>query len=1157
MALAAVSLDDKYVVEQGRVFLTGVQALVRLPMMQRRRDERAGLNTAGFISGYRGSPLGNYDQGLLAARKFLSKHAIQFWPGVNEDLAATAVWGTQQINLFPGSKVDGVFSIWYGKSPGVDRSGDAFRHANSAGTANFGGVLALAGDDHAPKSSTLSMQSDHSLMAVKIPVLYPAGVQDFLDYGLYGWAMSRYTGLWIGFKVVSDTVESAASVDIDPHRAEVVLPEDFAMPPGGLNIRWPDLWYELDDRIEMHKLAAAQAFVRANKLDRVVIESPRPRLGIVSAGKSYLDVRQAFDDLGMDERMASEMGIRLYKVAMTWPLEPEGLRRFASGLDEILVVEEKRAFLEPQVKEILYHMPAEARPRVVGKTDETGAPLLSSCRELQPSAIARVIASRLKRFQPAPRLDERLAFLDAGDRALAALNPPIERTPYFCSGCPHNTSTRVPEGSRALSGIGCHFMAQWMNRDTDTYTHMGAEGANWIGQAPFTETPHIFQNIGDGTYFHSGILAVRACVAANVNLTFKVLYNDAVAMTGGQHVDGQLSVPQVTRQLASEGVKRIAVVTDEPEKYAIGTDFAPGVSIHHRDDLDAVQRELREWKGVSALVYDQTCAAEKRRRRKRGTFPDPAKRVFINEMVCEGCGDCSVASNCLSVVPVETEYGRKRAIDQSSCNKDYSCVKGFCPSFVTVHGGRLRKRRTAEGGIDDIRLPEPAHPSVDTPYGILVTGVGGTGVVTIGALLGIAAHMEGKGCTVLDITGLAQKGGAVLSHVRIAAKPEAIHAVRVAAGDADLVLGCDLVVAAGKEALSKYRAGRTRAVVNSHDTPTAGFVRDPNLVFPGRALEDVVRRATGPDRSDFIDATNLATGLLGDSIAANLFMLGYAYQKSLIPVSGEAILKAIELNAVAIEMNRRAFLWGRRAAIEPDVVTQAARPAAGFIEERKLSKTFDEIVARRIADLTGYQNAAYARRYDSFVRRVREAESAKAKGMSGLAEAVARYAYKLMAYKDEYEVARLYSMPDFWRELRDTFEGDYKLHLHLAPPLIAPRDPVTGVLTKNEYGPWILKAFHVLAKFRGLRGTPLDVFGYTQERRMERRLIVEYERIIETILETLSHDNHALAVEIASLPERIRGYGHIKEQGVKAAKAREAELLAMMRAPAGRITAAE
>jgi indolepyruvate ferredoxin oxidoreductase len=1126
-------------------------------MMQKRRDERAGLNTAGFISGYRGSPLGTLDQAAGQARRFLSKHAIHFWAGVNEDLAATSVWGTQQVGLFPGAKVDGVFAMWYGKAPGVDRTGDAFRHANAAGTAPHGGVLALAGDDHAPKSSTLSMQSDHTLYAVKIPVLYPAGVQDFLDFGLLGWAMSRYTGLWVGFKVVSDTVEASASVDVNPDRAEPIIPADFAMPPGGLNIRWPDLWYLQDDRIELHKLDAARAFVQANGLDRIVIDPPRARLGIVSAGKSYLDVRQAFEDLGLDERRAAESGIRLYKLGMTWPIEPEGLKRFAQGLEEIVVVEEKRAFIEPQIKELLYHLPADARPRVVGKTDETGKAFISPCRELDPTGIAKALAERIGRLHGAQLLAERLARIAAVERAHAGVKAPIERTPYFCSGCPHNSSTKVPEGSQALSGIGCHFMAQWMDRRTDTYTHMGGEGATWIGTAPFTTMEHVFQNIGDGTYFHSGYLAVRACVAANVNMTFKVLYNDAVAMTGGQHVDGQLTVPQVTRQLAAEGVKRIAVVTDEPNKYPIGAEFAAGTSIHHRDDLDAVQRELREWKGVSALVYDQTCAAEKRRRRKRGAFPDPQKRAFINERVCEGCGDCSVRSNCLSVVPVETEYGRKRAIDQSSCNKDYSCVKGFCPSFVTVHGGRMRRRKTGEAGIENVVLPEPARPALETPFSMLVAGVGGTGVVTIGALLGMAAHLEGKGVSVLDITGLAQKGGAVLSHVRIAARPEALHAVRVAAGGADLLLACDLVVAAGPEAVSKLRAGTSRAIVNDHETPTAGFTRNPDLRFPGEGLKDTIRKGTGAARAEFIDATKLATALLGDSIAANLFLLGYAYQRGQIPISAEAIMKAIELNAVSLDMNRRAFMWGRRAAHDPAAVEGAARPGLAHMAERKMSRGLDELIADRVAELTAYQSAAYAARYMALVEGAKAAEAAKAAGMTGFAEAVARYAYKLMAYKDEYEVARLYTDGAFLKSVRESFEGDYALRFHLAPPLLASRDPITGELQKREFGSSTLWAFKLLAKLKGLRGTMLDPFGRTAERRAERAAIESYARIVAELCQGLDHDKHALAVEIASVPEHIRGYGHVKERHVAAAAKREAELLAAFRAPAPRRTAAE
>ncbi len=1149
MALAAVTLDDKYTLESGRVFLTGTQALVRLAMMQRQRDAAAGLNTAGFISGYRGSPLGGLDQNLWRAKRFLERNHIHFQPGVNEDLAATMVWGTQQVNLFPGAKYDGVFAMWYGKGPGVDRCGDVFKHGNAAGTSRHGGVLLLAGDDHIGQSSTLPHQSEHEFISAMIPVLNPSGVQEFLDLGLYGFAMSRYSGCWVAFICTAETVESSASVSVDPHRVNIVLPNDFEMPPGGLNIRWPDHWTDQEYRLHKYKAYAALAFARANRLDRIVIDSPRPRFGIITTGKSYLDVRQALDDLGIDEKLAAEIGIRLYKVGMSWPLEREGARHFAEGLEEVIVVEEKRAIIENQLKEQLYNWRADVRPRVVGKFDEKGEWILPSAGELTPAQIAKVIAKRLHPFWTSPQMEERIAFIEAKERALAAKTPSFKRVPYFCSGCPHNTSTKVPEGSRALAGIGCHFMALWMDRNTATYTHMGAEGVTWAGQAPFTETPHVFVNLGDGTYYHSGILAIRAAIAAGVNITYKILFNDAVAMTGGQPVDGPLTVPQITRQLAAEGVRRIAVASDEPDKYPATADFAPGVTIHHRDELDRLQRELRQVPGVSALIYDQTCAAEKRRRRKRGTFPDPDRRVFINELVCEGCGDCSLASNCLSVVPVETEFGRKRAIDQSSCNKDFSCLNGFCPSFVTVHGAKIRKSKAADDGRDLFaQLPEPTRPGTEAPYNILVTGVGGTGVVTIGALLGMAAHIEGKGCTVLDMTGLAQKGGAVLSHIRIADRPEDIHAVRIAAGEANVLLGCDMVVAAGPDAISRVRAGLTRAVINTHEITTGTFTRNPDLHFPAAEMRATIIEAVGPDAVAFLDGTTLATALMGDSIATNLFMLGYAWQKGMIPVSREAIERAIELNAVAVDANKRAFAWGRLAAVDLAAVERAAKPAVS-VPTRKLSQSLDEIVARRVEFLTAYQNAAYARRYEDLVRRIAEVERARAPGRSGLAEAVARYAFKLMSYKDEYEVARLYTDGSFMAALNRQFSSYDRLEFNLAPPLIAPRDPETGRLMKRRFGPWMMTAFRILAKLKVLRGTPFDVFGRTPERRMERQLIADYFALMDEIARTLTPENHALAVQLAQIPEHIRGFGHVKEEHLKKAKAREAELLAAYRAP--------
>jgi indolepyruvate ferredoxin oxidoreductase len=1148
-ALAAVTLDDKYTIEKGRVYLTGTQALVRLPMLQRQRDVAAGLNTACFISGYRGSPLGGFDQALWSARRFVEKNHIRFQPAINEELAATAVWGSQQIRLFPGAKYDGVFAIWYGKGPGVDRSGDALKHGNSAGSAPNGGVLVIAGDDHTCKSSTLAHQSEFAFVDASIPILNPAGIEDILDLGLYGWAMSRYSGCWVAFKTVAETMDSSASISADPGRVGIALPDGFEMPPGGLNIRWPDTPLDQEARLHRYKLPAAVAFARANGLDRVIFDTQRPRVGIITTGKSYLDVRQALDDLGIGPAQAEALGLRLYKVAMPWPLEPEGVRDFAEGLDEVVVVEEKRSVIETQLKEQLYNWPADRRPRIVGKHDETGEWMLPSNGELNPLQIARAFGRRLTELDGAEFVAQHLAGIETRERQLGGNVIPFQRTPYFCSGCPHNTSTRIPEGSRALAGIGCHYLSQFMDRETATFTQMGGEGVPWIGQAPFTETRHVFANIGDGTYTHSGILAIRAAIAAGVNMTYKVLFNDAVAMTGGQALDGGLTVPAVTKQLAAEGVRQIVVVTDEPDKYPMAAPFAPGTTVRHRDELDLVQRELREVGGVTAIVYDQTCAAEKRRRRKRGRLPDPMRRVVINDLVCEGCGDCSIASNCLSVVPVETEFGRKRAIDQSSCNKDYSCLKGFCPSFVTVEGGSLKKR--SSGKLEETALPalpEPAIPELVEPYGILVTGVGGTGVVTIGALIGMAAHLEGKGVTVLDMTGLAQKGGAVLSHIRIAERPDALHAVRIAAGSADLLLGCDLVVSAGSEALSRVQRERTRAVINSHQTITGDFTRNPDLPFPSGELQQSITAAVGWEHGEFIDATRLATGLLGDSIATNLFMLGCAYQRGLVPVSAAAIERAIELNGVAVAFNHSAFQWGRRAAIDPALVEARALPKRTLTESHRISETLDELIARRVEFLTRYQNAAYAGRYASRVRHIRDVEAARIPGSTALTEAAARALFKLMAYKDEYEVARLYTETDFLRGVDDRFEGDYRLRFHLAPPLLADRDPATGHLQKRSYGPWMLTAFRLLAKLRGLRGTALDIFGRTAERRTERRLIAEYEALLDEMAAGLSQQNHQIAVELAALPLEIRGFGHVKEANVQRAKSKEAELLRRFRA---------
>ena len=1176
------TLEHKYTRAEGRIYLSGVQALVRLPLMQQMRDRAAGINTAGFISGYRGSPLGGFDRELWKAKKHLKASNIEFQPGLNEDLGATMVWGTQQANLFPGAKYDGVFSMWYGKGPGVDRCGDVFKHANAAGTGKFGGVLALAADDHACRSSTLPHGSELEFVSAMMPILNPAGVQDILDMGMLGWAMSRFTGRWVGFKTIAETVESSASVNVNPHQLDILLPEDFELPVDGLNIRWPDPPLNQEMRLHRYAVLAATAFARVNKIDKVVIDSPNARLGIVTTGKSYLDVLQALEYLGISERDARDIGIRVYKVGMTWPLEPVGIRDFARGLEDIVVVEEKRSFIESQMKEYMYNWDEARRPHIVGKYDEDGNWILPSTNELTPAMIALVIAKRLSRFFNNETIRARVAWIEAKEHELTLPRANFPRAAHYCSGCPHNTSTAVPEGSRALAGIGCHYMVTWMDRRTDTFTQMGGEGATWCGQAPFTETRHVFQNLGDGTYFHSGSLAVRQAIAAKVNITYKILYNDAVAMTGGQPVDGTLTVPDIAHQMRSEGVQAIIVVSDDIAKWSQPEVFPRGVEFIHRDELDAVQKRMREIPGTSVLIYDQTCATEKRRRRKRGKMVDPNKRVFINSLVCEGCGDCGEKSFCVSVLPKETEYGRKREIDQSGCNKDYSCVKGFCPSFVSVVGGSLKKKK-GKVEVDFATLPLPSFESdLAQPWNILVTGIGGTGVVTIGALIGMAAHLEGKGSTVLDQTGLAQKGGAVTCHLRIAKTPENINAVRIAAGEADLVLGCDMLVVNDYWALSKIRSQRSHVVLNSYEAMPGTFTMKPDMQFPAQQIVDAVTTALGGDKPELVDATALATALLGDTIAANLFMLGYAWQKGWVPVSHDALMRAIELNGAAIEMNKTAFNWGRMAAYDIVAVRKAAglpnphlptgaialalpvrrlantstvTGEAAALDDATLSATLDEQIARRITFLTDYQNAAYAQRYTTVVEKVRAVEQQKTPGFTSLTEAVARYAFKIMAYKDEYEVARLYTSGDFEKRLRETFEGDFKLHFNLAPPLFARKD-ADGNLRKAEYGTWVFGAFKILAKLRGLRGSALDLFGYTAERKLERQLIVDYQKTLDELLAGLNADNHALAVDIASVPEHIRGYGHVKERHHADAMKRQDDLLSAWRNPAAKRAAA-
>lgn len=1162
-AMQAVSIDDKYALQSGRAFMTGVQALVRLPLLQRARDTLAGHRTAAFISGYRGSPLGSYDQALWQAKAHLAENHIVFQPGVNEELGATAVWGSQQLDFDAASKNhDGVFGIWYGKGPGVDRSGDVLKHANLAGTSPLGGVIALAGDDHISKSSTLAHQSDHTFIACGLPVFFPASVQDILDLGLHAFAMSRFSGLWAGMKTVQEVVESGASVQVDADRVRIVLPDDFAMPEGGLHIRWPDDPLGAEARMMEYKWPAALAYIRANRLNHNVIEGPADRLGIIASGKAYSDTRQALRDLGLDDATCRALGIRLHKVGVIWPLEPAGVREFARGLSEVLVVEEKRPIIEQQLKDELYHCPPGARPAVFGKYEHGEAAggewshrkpgeswLLRAKADLTPALVAKAIARRLQRLGvPADvnaRMERYLALIEAKERAAVSSTPGTDRLPWFCPGCPHNTSTKVPEGSVATAGIGCHGMVVWMDRSTTSWSQMGGEGVHWMGQAPFSKRRHMFANLGDGTYNHSGLLAIRQSINAGVNLTYKILFNSAVAMTGGQPVDGgQLSVPAMTRELAAEGAGQIVVVTDEPGNYEGVSDLAAGVTVRHRDELDAVQRELREVPGVTVIIYDQVCATKKRRERKRGTRAEVDQHVIINELVCEGCGDCSVQSNCLAVQPVETVFGRKRKINQSTCNKDFSCVKGFCPSFVTVQGGKRRKPAAATNGkqLSDIRIPLPLLPDAAAPCRIVVAGVGGTGVVTIGAVLGMAAHLEGKGVITQDATGMAQMGGSTWSHIQIAQSPQALHASRVDIGMADLVIAADTVVASSKATLAVMAPERTYVALNSHLTPTAAFVKNPDWQPEAEQALAKITQATGPDQVGVFDAELIATQLLGQSIYSNLLLLGYAWQKGRVPLSHEALMRAIELNGVQIENNKAAFEWGRLCAHDLDQVpvrTVNAQAGPQVIQFTR-KPSVEELVGQHAAFLTNYQSRAYAAQYEAFIGKVKQAELMA--GSNRFTEAVARSLFKLMAYKDEYEVARLHSGADFRKQIEDMFEGPVRLVHHLAPPLFAKKN-ANGELVKRAYGPWMHSAFGALAKFRRLRGTAFDPFGYTAERRKERAAIGEYRDAIEALLPSLSEQNIDLALEIARLPQEVRGYGHVKESQAAAARIRMEQLI--------------
>ncbi|MBI2235276.1 MAG: indolepyruvate ferredoxin oxidoreductase family protein [Micavibrio aeruginosavorus] len=1142
--LRSVSLKDKYELDEGVAYMSGIQALTRIPIVQRKRDIAAGLNTAGFISGYRGSPLGGYDMALMKAQKYFDELNIKFQPGVNEDLAATAVWGTQQVNLLPGAKVDGVFGIWYGKSPGVDRSGDVMRHASANGTAPKGGVLAIFGDDHGCKSSTLPCQSDHALYAMQIPQLYPASIQEFVEYGLLGIAMSRYSGCWSALKVTSETVETSGTVDLVRESRSIIMPgdDDFTMPPGGVHIRLNDTPREIDFRLQNFKLFACHAFARKNNIDRVVWDSPKPRFGIITSGKSYGDVRQALLDLGITEEIARDIGLRVYKVGMTWPLEPVGVQKFVEGLEEILIVEEKREFIEYQLKQQIFNWDEKRRPVVVGKYDEHRNRLLPLHNDQSVGLVARVIAQRIARFHTSEKIEAALKFYGDYEKEMETYAPPSLRRPYYCSGCPHNTSTKVPEGSFAMVGIGCHYMVQWMDRNSALCTQMGGEGVPWIGSAPFSETKHIFANLGDGTYFHSGSLAIRAAVAGKVNITYKILYNDAVAMTGGQHVDGDLPVWRVAQQVMAEGVKKCWIVTENPELYKDRKGLPESVPVLHRDWMPKIQLEARETPGTTVIIYDQTCAAEKRRRRKRNLYPDPARRVVINSAVCEGCGDCSVQSNCVSVMPVETEYGRKRQINQTACNKDFSCIKGFCPSFVTIEGGKLRK--TSGGDANDIfsGIPDPAVPAMDQAYNIMVTGIGGTGVLTTGALMGMAAHLEGKHCAILDSTGLAQKGGEVLSHVRLAPSLDELRTGHIIAGGTDLLLACDIVSAAGRAAHETLNPQRSRAVINIDNTPVAAFVTNNKVDFHQEELKGNLIAATRKDAQYFVDGNKYTATLLGDEMPTNIFMMGYAWQKGLVPLSKEALEKAIEINGVAIEDNKKAFNYGRLAAHDPAKLDAMVKAIADSGGEEEISETLDQIIAKRMVYLAAYQNDAYAQRYKKAVERFAT--------FPALQEAVARNYHKLLAYKDEYEVARLFTDGAFMKSVRTQFDGDYKLNFHMAPPLFEKMDPATGRPKKRSFGPWMMTALQILARFKFLRGTPLDPFGHLKDRREERALIAAYEKDMDMVLANFRPDNLDLCAEILNLPDMVRGFGPVKEGNIRKAKAMHMALMTRLINPA-------
>ena len=1130
---ASYSLDKRYAAKSGRAYMTGTQAITRVVLDQARRDRQAGMNTAGFVSGYRGSPLGGVDLEMWRSRDLLKQARIEFLPAVNEDLAATAILGSQQVETDPNREVEGVFGLWYGKGPGVDRAGDALKHGNAYGSSPHGGVLVVAGDDHGCVSSSMPHQSDVAFMAWFMPTLNPATIGEYLAFGEYGYALSRYSGMWVGFKAISETVESAASVILPPDRH--FLTPDFDIPATGLHYRWPDLpGPQIEERMEAKKQAVF-AFAEANPIDRRIYNNRDATFGIVTTGKGHLDLMEALRLLELDEKACREFGIDIYKVGMVWPLARRDALDFVRGKREVLVIEEKRGIIESQFKEYFYDHPGDKPQHMAGKRDENGNRLVPWTGKLSPLQLAPIVAGRLDLVFKTDRFGNRARALTEGHGA------PIQvagatRTPYFCSGCPHNSSTKVPDGSKALAGIGCHFMASWMDRETNSLIQMGGEGVNWAASSKFTGKGHVFQHLGEGTYYHSGSMAIRQAIAAGANITYKILYNDAVAMTGGQPVDGPISVQAIAQEVRAEGVQRIALVSDQPEKLSL-SDFPSGTTLHHRRELDPVQREMREIPGVSVLIYEQACATEKRRRRKRGTLDDPKRFAVINELVCEGCGDCSVESNCLSIEPKETPFGRKRQVNLSSCNKDFSCLNGFCPSFVTVEGATRRKK---DGDGTDpsalaAGLPAPDLPELAAPYDLLVTGVGGTGVVTVGALITMAAHLEGKGASVLDFTGFAQKFGPVLSFIRLADSPAAINQVRIDRASADALIAGDIVVSSSPKASVTYRNGM-RAVLSLSESPTGDIVRhrDASLNVDVRAQR--IAEATG-NTPRSIDANRLAETLLGDTVFANMLLLGFAWQAGLVPVSLEALKRAIELNGVAVERNLKAIDWGRIAHSNPVALPTTATDTG------ETDETLDAIIDRRERFLTDYQNAAYAARYRTLVDRVRAREAEI--GSDGLTEAVARSLFKLMAYKDEYEVARLHADPAFLQRLKETFEGDFSVHFHLAPPLLPLGKDARGRPNKRQFGPWMGRAFHMLARLKSLRGTPFDPFGYTAERREERALIAWYEDLVAGNLAGIDFATAEDWKKRFEAPMQMRGYGPVKAEAVARIKADIEEGLAV------------